>query len=251
MNRFPMLLALFYQIMFCALSAPFPHAKQRKLQGNSSSTNIDACEGCLCYVRDGKLYVDCSQVIVFSLPTNMPLNTSRLLLGGQQLTDIGYTNFLPPLPELRVLHLNFNPIQRISVDAFQNVTHLKTLLLHFTNITELPDGLFANMTNLKYLWLNNANIKTVGPTVFHGLEKLKSLRIQENFISEFADGQFYNLPKIQELDIRNQRADATLESTCCTFCGIHPDAVDFDHINSTAQNISSEDYVKNEMRCGA
>ena len=249
-----LILILFHQILLPTFSAPFPSRRRKLPDSGSSNSTTDACSLCLCYIRNNKQYVDCSLADVTSMPTNIPANTSRLLLHGQGLTDIGITNFIPHLPKLRDLHLNANPISNISIDAFQSVTHLRTLLLHFTSITELPDGIFANMSHLRNLWINNAAITTVGPNVFRGLAKLESLKLQGNKISEFSLGQFYGLPNIQELDITNQQGNETLFPTCCMLCGVNPSSVSMDDRNDTAlHSMSGDDYSDGEnsaLRCG-
>jgi len=233
---------------------PFPPSRRKAAHGRRNLQNYpdtmgwnstDACSLCVCYNRKQKMHVDCTvaAVPVKSLPTNIPANTSRLWLQGQHLTDIGITNILPPLPMLRELFLNGNPITNISLDAFQNVRHLRTLLLHYTLITELPDGLFDDMVHLRNLWANHALITAIGPEVFHGLTKLETLYLQGNHISNFSPGQFYGLPNMKALDITKQRGNSTLYPTCCDFCGVNPSAVSFDDSNYTAlTSIGNDDY---------
>lgn len=184
-------------------------------------TAEDACTQCLCYVRSNKHYLDCSLAEVSVLPTNIPVNTSRIWLSGQGLEDIGVTNFLPPLPQLRELLLNGNPISQISSDAFANVSNLRMLLLHYTEIPAIPNDLFSGMTRLRDLWINDALVQSVGEDAFSGLTRLTSLRLFGNNISTFAEGQFAGLNNLEELDVSNNN-DA-LSPSCCAICGVHPD----------------------------
>lgn len=224
---------------------------RRRLVENWNST--DACTLCVCYNRKQKLHVDCTvaPVMVTSLPENIPVNTSRLWLQGQGLTDIGITNILPPLPQLRELFLNGNSdLTNLSIDAFKNVRNLRTLLLHYTAITELPDGIFDGMVNLRNLWVNNAAVSSVGPNVFRGLTKLETLYLHGNNISEFAEGQFYGLPNILELDITRQIGNKILDPTCCDFCGVNPAAVKFNHANTSTLVAIGDGAKVPELRCG-
>jgi Leucine-rich repeat (LRR) protein len=237
MQKLILLLAFFSKMFHCA-------AGGMNLQ--TSQDPNDACSLCNCYMRNSKQYVDCTLASVTSMPTNIPLNTSRLWLSGQNLSDIGYSNFLPHLPRLRELHLNGNPIASISPNAFENVTGLRTLLLHYTSITILPDDLFANMTRLRYLWINNALVNTVGPNTFRGLPLLQSLRLQGNDISEFAEGQFFDLPNIHELDIRSN--NDSLAPSCCDLCGVSPSALQMHYSNNSV--LHKDDSGIYSLRCG-
>jgi Leucine-rich repeat (LRR) protein len=177
----------------------------------------------MCYKRKEKWYLDCSLVEIDALPIGIPVNTSRMWLSGQSLTDIGVTNFLPPLPKLRELLLNGNPITNISANAFQNVTGLRMLLLHYTQIRTLPTGVFDNMKKLRYLWINDAEVTTIeGENAFSDLERVEELRLSGNNISSFHSGQFKKLPAIRELKLDNN-ADlfsGDLSSSCCAMCGV-------------------------------
>jgi Leucine rich repeat len=131
----------------------------------------DACDRCSCYVRKSKQYVDCTTTLINAIPSNIPLNTSRLWLQSQLIPDIGYTQFLPQLPYLRELLLHGNPITKIHVDAFQNVTTIRLLLLHYTQITELPGDVFSKLSKLKILWINDARLNSIPNGTFNGLTK--------------------------------------------------------------------------------
>jgi Leucine-rich repeat (LRR) protein len=150
-----------------------------------------------------------------------------------EITDIGYTNILPPLPKLRELYLNGNPIEKISPDAFDNTTGLKVLLLHHTKLTEIPDGVFSKLTKLHTLWINNANIKDIGVNAFKNLTSLKSLWLNGNNISKFNEGQFYGLSSINELDITK---NIDLSPSCCELCGVNPVAVKMNSKSKAGMN---------------
>ena len=172
------------------------------------------------------------------MPTNIRYNTSRMWLSGQSLTDIGVTNILPPLPKLRELLLNGNPITNISANAFQNVPGLKMLLLHYTEISVLPAGVFDNMSKLRYLWINNAGVMTIeDENIFSDLVKLEELRLSGNNISSFHSGQFKNLPAIRELKLIDNNANLFSEdlvSSCCAMCGVKQDSVEMNDFKNTS-----------------
>lgn len=231
-----------------------------------SSGPQDACTQCLCYKRKEKWYLDCSLAEIDAIPTGIPVNTSRMWLSGQGLTDIGVTNFLPPLPRLRELLLNGNPITNISATAFQNVTGLKMLLLHYTSIPILPVGVFDNMRKLRYLWVNNAEVTTIEDgNIFSDLIKLEELRLSGNNISSFHSGQFKALPAIRELKLMDNNADlfsGDLASSCCALCGVKQDSVEMNHFKNISalddsrrlicdySNLNCKDSSNQDINCG-
>lgn len=220
----------------------------------------------LCYKRKEKWYLDCSLAEIDAIPTGIPVNTSRMWLSGQGLTDIGVTNFLPPLPRLRELLLNGNPITNISATAFQNVTGLKMLLLHYTSIPILPVGVFDNMRKLRYLWVNNAEVTTIEDgNIFSDLIKLEELRLSGNNISSFHSGQFKALPAIRELKLMDNNADlfsGDLASSCCALCGVKQDSVEMNHFKNISalddsrrlicdySNLNCKDSSNQDINCG-
>ena len=144
--------------------------KRRKLQDGDSQP----CSPCICYSRWGKQYLDCSLVDdLDALPDDIPINTTRMWLSGQALTDIGNDNIIPQLNQLEELLLNGNgDLVTINENAFANVPNLRMLLLHYTAIEEIQDNLFAGLTNLRELWINDCNISSIGPNAFnHNLNR--------------------------------------------------------------------------------
>ena len=220
----------------------------------------------LCYKRKNKLYLDCSLAEIDAVPTGIPVNTSRMWLSGQGITDIGVTNFLPPLPKLRELLLNGNPITNISPNAFQNVTGLRMLLLHYTKISILPTGVFDNMSKLRYLWIHNAEVSSIeDENMFSDLVKLEELRLSGNNISSFHAGQFKALPAIRELKLMDNNADLfseDLTSSCCAICGVKQDSVEMNHFKNYSalndegrlmcdySNLNCKDASNQDIDCG-
>lgn len=146
---------------------------------------------------------------------------ARLLLNGNQITDVGYNNAFPYLPNLRILHLHNNPITQIHPDAFQNVSHIHTLLLHFTDITTVDNQMLVPLTRLKWFWANNAKLTSIGTNPFQYNPNIIEIYLQYNDLSNITNGIWKNLHDLKHLYLHG---NTNLEEpTCCTLCNAAPD----------------------------
>ena len=150
------------------------------------------------------------------------------LLQGNNIVDIGVTNFLPVLPKLKYLFLYSNPIANITNTAFRNVTDVRMLLLQYVNLITIPSGAFHYLVNLQFLWIHNSNVMYIEDGAFDNLFHLEQLVLNDNSISYMPVGLLRDLNKLHFMDVTN---NAGLHSmSCCQLCGVPP----LTHINLKA-----------------
>ncbi|XP_038255723.1 slit homolog 2 protein-like isoform X2 [Dermochelys coriacea] len=91
--------------------------------------------------------VDCHGLALRSVPRNVPRNTERLDLNGNNITRITKTDFTG-LRHLRVLQLMENKISTIERGAFQDLKELERLRLNRNNLQLLSELLFLGTPKL-------------------------------------------------------------------------------------------------------
>uniref|UniRef100_A0A673AQ51 Slit homolog 1a (Drosophila) n=1 Tax=Sphaeramia orbicularis TaxID=375764 RepID=A0A673AQ51_9TELE len=123
--------------------------------------------------------VDCHGLGLKSMPRNIPRNTERLELNGNNLTRITKSDFAG-LKYLRVLDLSENYIQSIPRKAFRGATDIKNLQLDKNHISCIEDGAFRALRGLEVLTLNNNNISSIPVSSFNHMPKLRTFRLHSN-----------------------------------------------------------------------
>nr|KAF6432421.1 slit guidance ligand 2 [Rousettus aegyptiacus] len=96
--------------------------------------------------------VDCHGLALRSVPRNIPRNTERLDLNGNNITRITKTDFAG-LRHLRVLQLMENKISTIEKGAFQDLKELERLRLNRNHLQLFPELLFLGTSKLYRLSL--------------------------------------------------------------------------------------------------
>ncbi|XP_044130977.1 slit homolog 2 protein-like, partial [Bufo gargarizans] len=91
--------------------------------------------------------VDCHGLALRSVPRNIPRNTERLDLNGNNITRITKTDFAG-LRHLRVLQLMENKISTIERGAFQDLKELDRLRLNRNSLQVFPELLFLGTPKL-------------------------------------------------------------------------------------------------------
>uniref|UniRef100_A0A8B9FCR5 Slit homolog 2 protein n=1 Tax=Amazona collaria TaxID=241587 RepID=A0A8B9FCR5_9PSIT len=152
--------------------------------------------------------VDCHGLALRGVPRNIPRNTERLDLNGNNITRITKTDFAG-LRHLRVLYfliysfcftqkviymadfqfilmlfflsdLSENQIQAIPRKAFRGAVDIKNLQLDYNQISCIEDGAFRALRDLEVLTLNNNNITRLSVASFNHMPKLRTFRLHSN-----------------------------------------------------------------------
>ncbi|CAI9733149.1 homolog 2 slit-like isoform X1 [Octopus vulgaris] len=144
---------------------------------NGFSTGRNCPTSCSCIGTT----VDCSFRNLQYVPSDIPKDTKRLDLKGNNITIIRRTDF-EGLSNLQVLQLPENRITKIEKEAFRDLFAMERLRLNYNQITEIPDMLFANMPKLYRLDLSYNKLESIGRKSLKGAPRLKNLQLDNNRI---------------------------------------------------------------------
>ncbi|KAK6328509.1 hypothetical protein J4Q44_G00004870 [Coregonus suidteri] len=148
--------------------------------------------------------VDCHGLGIKTMPRNIPRNTERLELNGNNLTRITKSDF-SGLKYLRVLQLMENQIGAIERGAFDDMKELERLRLNRNQLQQLPELLFQKNPALSRLCLSENNIQSIPRKAFRGATDIKNLQLDKNHISCIEDGAFRALRGLEVLDSEQQQ----------------------------------------------
>ncbi|XP_071090867.1 toll-like receptor 4 [Haliotis cracherodii] len=198
------------------------------------------CPPCTCGtdISYKGVMVNCMGLRLKSLPVQLPVNTTTLLLSNNEVTNLTEQMF-QRFPHLRALDLSHNSIVTIHENGFKGISKLKKLNLQFNqlvldsqtyhpnvfkDLTELeelrivdndnitdhphatyPDQSFQHLTSLKVLYLDGL------PTDFGpGFGQLRNLRnltlsgyMKYCYLPVLQNTTFTNVPTVQHLNISN------------------------------------------------
>ncbi|KAM7397217.1 hypothetical protein PAMP_020207 [Pampus punctatissimus] len=156
--------------------------------------------------------VDCVDVSLRDVPSNLSSFTSSLRLAGNNLTEIPKDAFTG-LINLRELTLQNNHLKRVPSEALENLRNLRSLRLDANFISRLPAGSFRGLSSLRHLWLDD-NILTGVPVVaLSELSQLQALTLALNNIRHVPDRAFVFLHQLVALHLHDNRI-RSLGSRC-------------------------------------
>uniref|UniRef100_A0A8C9TAL4 Slit guidance ligand 1 n=1 Tax=Scleropages formosus TaxID=113540 RepID=A0A8C9TAL4_SCLFO len=155
--------------------------------------------------------VDCHGLGIKSVPRNIPRNTERLELNGNNLTRISKSD-LAGLKHLRVLRLNRNQLQQLPELLFQKNAALSRLDLSENAIQAIPRKAFRGATDIKNLQLDKNQIGCIEDGAFRAMRGLEVLTLNNNNISTIPVSSFNHMPKLRtfRLHSNNLRCDCHL-----------------------------------------
>ncbi|CAH0557026.1 unnamed protein product [Brassicogethes aeneus] len=144
--------------------------------------------------------------------SNLPA-LKELAFVGNKIIDAGMIGRgSRDLPELEVIKLDYNYIDKIGEASFVDLPALKKLHLSNNLITELHHGAFHRVPQLRSLDLNRNNLRRVHPESFlqHSGSGLEELWLVENDISHVAElrSLLDALPRLQFLDMSYNNLEA-------------------------------------------
>uniref|UniRef100_A0A3P9K6F0 Leucine rich repeat containing G protein-coupled receptor 5 n=1 Tax=Oryzias latipes TaxID=8090 RepID=A0A3P9K6F0_ORYLA len=144
-----------------------------------------SCPGrCRCELDGLLLRVDCSDLELRAVPSDLSVFTSYLDLSMNNMTLIS-AGALSSLHFLQELRLAGNDLSFIPKGAFAGLYNLKVLMLQNNQLRSVPAEAFNNLHNLQSLHLNNNRIVSMGTNCFHGLHSLETLDLNYNQLTEF------------------------------------------------------------------
>ncbi|KAM8740763.1 leucine-rich repeat-containing G-protein coupled receptor 5-like [Acanthopagrus schlegelii] len=219
-------------------------AVERTAAGRNSSEDRDGTgcpDRCRCEV-DGLLHrVDCSDLGLREVPSNLSVFTSYLDLSMNNLTVLpsgALTNlhfleelrlagndlsFIPRgaftgLYNLKVLMLQNNQLRSVPAEAFNNLHNLQSLRLDANHISSVPIGCFSGLRSLRHLWLDDNSLAEVPVEALSELPALQAMTLALNHISHVPDNAFSRLGRLVVLHLNNNRI-VSMGTDC--FHGLH------------------------------
>ncbi|ERE88327.1 leucine-rich repeat-containing G-protein coupled receptor [Cricetulus griseus] len=169
---------------------------------------------------DGRmlLRVDCSDLGLSELPSNLSVFTSYLDLSMNNISqlppsllhslrfleelrlDANHISYVPPscfsgLHSLRHLWLDDNALTEVPVQAFRSLSALQAMTLALNKIHHIPDLAFGNLSSLVVLDLNYNNLDEF-PTAIKTLSNLKELGFHSNNIRSIPEKAFVGNPSL-------------------------------------------------------
>nr|XP_031539225.1 leucine-rich repeat-containing G-protein coupled receptor 5 [Vicugna pacos] len=192
---------------------------------------------------DGRmlLRVDCSDLGLSELPSNLSVFTSyldlsmnnisqlapnplhglrfleELRLAGNALTHIPKGAFAG-LYSLKVLMLQNNHLRQVPTEALQNLRSLQSLRLDANHISHVPPSCFSGLHSLRHLWLDDNALTEIPVQAFRSLSALQAMTLALNKIHHIPDYAFGNLSSLVVLHLHNNGIHS-LGKKC--FDGLH------------------------------
>uniref|UniRef100_A0AAX7UH19 Slit homolog 1a (Drosophila) n=1 Tax=Astatotilapia calliptera TaxID=8154 RepID=A0AAX7UH19_ASTCA len=163
-----------------------------------SALIVGNASGCPALCTCSGTTVDCHGLGLKTMPRNIPRNTERLELNGNNLTRITKSDFAG-LKYLRVLQLVENQITVIERGAFDDMKELERLRLNRNQLQQLPELLFQKNPGLSRLDLSENYIQSIPRKAFRGATDIKNLQLDKNHISCIEDGAFRALRGLEVL----------------------------------------------------
>ncbi|XP_074553904.1 leucine-rich repeat-containing G-protein coupled receptor 5-like [Halichoeres trimaculatus] len=219
--------------------------EERSVAGGNSSAvaagRTSCPDRCRCEV-DGLLHrVDCSDLGLREIPSNLSVFTSYLDLSMNNLTVMSTgalsnlhfleelrlagndLSFIPRgafngLYNLKVLMLQNNQLKSVPAEAFNNLHNLQSLRLDANHISSVPAGCFSGLRSLRHLWLDDNSLREVPVDALSELPALQAMTLALNHISHVPDHAFSKLGRLVVLHLNNNRI-VSMGTNC--FHGLH------------------------------
>ncbi|XP_073707793.1 uncharacterized protein [Garra rufa] len=130
-------------------------------------------------------------------------NLTELRIQKNRLTQLNDT--LQVLPNLQVLDLHLNSIEKIDCSDFANLTQLRHLYLHKNQIVTVKACVFKDLGNLEELILSSNHMLTVSGTFTHGPQNLQHLDLSNNKLSAIQNDSFKALDSLRTLHLSDNQ----------------------------------------------
>uniref|UniRef100_A0AAQ4NNS1 G-protein coupled receptors family 1 profile domain-containing protein n=1 Tax=Gasterosteus aculeatus aculeatus TaxID=481459 RepID=A0AAQ4NNS1_GASAC len=181
---------------------------------------------CQCEEDGIFVMVDCSELGLSSIPSNLSLLTTYLDLSMNNISEIQPRAFhrlhllselrisgnqlryisgqaLQGLHSLKVLMIQNNQLERLPDDAPWDLPSLLSLRLDANLLSEVPAGAFRGVRSLRHLWLDDNSLTEIPGTALDSLPSLQAMTLALNQITHIPDYAFTNLSALVVLHLHN------------------------------------------------
>lgn len=105
------------------------------------------------------------------------------------------------IPNLKVLHLEYNDINELRARSFLGCPKLKDLSLYRNNIKKIERNAFEGLNELEKLRLSYNGLKDIRRKMFVGMGNMTSLDISDNKIKRLRSGAFRDMGLLKWLEL--------------------------------------------------
>lgn len=146
--------------------------------------------------------IDASYNNLQEIIPGLPRAVERISLKRNKITSLP----VPPnkafeLPNLRMLDIGSNMVQRVPKSAFQSLSQLRYLSLAKNRIQTIDETSLLGLERLEILNLRDNRIMAMHEKSLQTLQDIRDLNIQGNRIELFVDGLLSNLQRLERLDL--------------------------------------------------
>lgn len=152
--------------------------------------------------------VQCTRLNLTSIPQPIPVNTTNLLLTGNDISHLSDKSFPVRLDYLAELYLSENRIEQVDPGAFYNLPRLRLLDLSNNQIFNFSPDAFPQNNMVQVVNLSRSLYNFSYADVFSNLlrlsvPKLSNLSLANNDLVVLPDDMFISLSDLTTLDLRN------------------------------------------------
>ena len=147
-------------------------------------------DGCDCRHNDKGMYLQCEKSNLTTFTLTNKTNTDSIHLGGNYLKSFNGTEVSSFCPNLSMLDLKENQLEKVENDTFRGFLQLELLDISYNDITEIDSNGFSDLRKLKTLHIRNNKINIVKNSWFKNLEEVKFIDLRHNLIETFEPPYF-------------------------------------------------------------
>lgn len=163
-------------------------------------------ERCSCKWRSGKMWVECLDVALHTVPRGLDSGTQVLYLSGNPLAELEARVFeRASLRNLQRLYLANCRLHNINSDAFQQLSNLIELDLAHNELTNMPTNSLVHCPILRKLSLARNQIRAIKNSAFAILAHLQSIDLSGNGIELIDTNAFYGLKNLKQLYLHENK----------------------------------------------
>jgi len=144
--------------------------------------------------------VDCRNLGLTQVPTDIPSDTVELRLENNQITEIGPHAF-QTASQLKRIDLSRNKLRNVSAQAFASNKKLTALILFDNELLTLPSLTLAGLSDLNMILLNKNNISCLSVDVFKHQNKLLLLSLYDNNLRTLPKNIFKKLTSLASIHL--------------------------------------------------
>ncbi|KAJ8048350.1 Leucine-rich repeat-containing protein 15 [Holothuria leucospilota] len=162
---------------------------------------------CNCTKGHSGMDVDCKNINLKEVPTDIPLNTTVLdishnkleylpqgISAATSLLDIINLSFnnLSSIPndtfastsDVQFLDLSYNKLQSIPAEAFLSTYHLAAIRASINHLETIPDNLFSSAAELYFVDFSSNNLSVLPDGLFSRNSKINNIQFDQNNLQE-------------------------------------------------------------------